>query len=391
VRDGCTGKKNSAQPLSEHDLSRWKLVEDFRARLMEASARVPMPRSEEDPRRRLLSADYFSLLLFGLFNPVVRTMRGLCEATKLERVEREISSAYVSLGSFSEAQAVFAPEVLEEVLKELGTEAARRGQTLSGIKPAQWQALIIDSTLFRALPRMAWALWRHQGVKQCAVRLHVKYDLVANAAVEARISSGAECERRAWRGLMRKGELYVGDRYYGEDYALLRQAKEAGCAFVVRLRQQSQVEVVEELALSVEDRAARVGRVARVLLGKEAKAGPFLLVEVATDKGPLLLLSSLEEEQLPAHGVALLYQQRWMVELFFRWIKCLLGCRHWLAESERGVAMQVYCALIAALLLALYSGKRPGRRAMELIQFYLLGYATLEEVSRQLGLDQKNS
>jgi hypothetical protein len=85
------------------------------------------------------------------------------------------------LGSFSEAQAVFAPEVLEEVLKELGAEVARRGQTLSGIKPTQWQALIIDSTLFRALPRMAWALWRQQGVTQSAVRLHVKYDLTVEA------------------------------------------------------------------------------------------------------------------------------------------------------------------------------------------------------------------
>jgi hypothetical protein len=384
-------EKASAEPLSECDLSRWKLVEDFRTRLTEASERVPRARSEDDPRRRLLSADYFSLLLFGLFNPVVRTMRGLCEATKLGRVQREISRAYVSLGSFSEAQAVFAPEVLEEVLKELGAEVARRGQTLSGLKPAQWQALIIDSSLFRALPRMAWALWRHQGVTQRAVRLHVKYDLAVGAPVEARVSAGAECERRAWRGLMKKGELYVGDRYYGEDYALLMQAKEAGCAFVVRLRQQSYVHVIEELALSKEDQAARVVRAARVMLGREAKAGPFVLVEVATDKEALLLLSSLGIEQLPAHGVALLYRQRWLVELFFRWIKCLLGCRHWLAESERGVAMQVYCALIAALLLALYSGKRPGRRAMELIQFYLLGYATLEEVSRQLGLNQKNS
>jgi len=383
-------EKDSAEPLSERDLSRWKLIEDFRARLAEAVERVAMPHSESDPRRKLLSADYFSLLLFGLFNPVVRTMRGLCEATKLGRVQRQISSAYVSLGSFSEAQAVFAPEVLEEVIKELGAEAARRGHTLSGIKPAQWQALIVDSSLFRALPRMAWALWRHQGVTQRAVRLQVKYDLAANAPVEARVSPGRECERRAWRGLMKKGELYVGDRYYGEDYALLMQAKEAGCAFVVRLRQQSSVQVIEELALLPEDHQARVVRAARVMLG-EAKAGPFVLVEVAGDKEPLLLLSSLESEQLPAQGVALLYRQRWMVELFFRWIKCLLGCRHWLAESERGVAMQVYCALIAALLLALYGGKRPGRRAMELIQFYLLGYATLEEVSRQLGLSQNNS
>jgi hypothetical protein len=146
-----------------------------------------------------------------------------------------------------------------------------------------------------------------------------------------------------------------------------------------------------ELALSKEDHQAGGVRAARVMMGREAKAGPFVLVEVAGDKEPLVLLSSLESEDLPAHGVALLYRQRWMVELFFRWIKCLLGCRHWLAESEHGVAMQVYCALIAALLLALYSGKRPGRRAMELIQFYLLGYATLEEVSRQLGLNQKTS
>ena len=120
-------KEVAVEALSEGDLSRWKLVEDFRRRLVEASARVVMPRSEEDPRRKLLSADYFSLLLFGLFNPVVRTMRGLCEASKLGRVQREISNAYVSLGSFSEAQAVFAPEVLEEVLKELGARSGAAG------------------------------------------------------------------------------------------------------------------------------------------------------------------------------------------------------------------------------------------------------------------------
>jgi len=391
VRGPCAAKKGAAEPLNERDLSSWKLIEEFRARLAKAAETVPEARTEKDPRRQLLSGDYFSLLLFGLFNPVVRTMRGLCEATKLSRVQREISSAYVSLGSFSEAQALFAPEVLEGVIKELGAEVARGGQNLSGLKPAQWQALIVDSSLFRALPRMAWALWRHQNVTQRAVRLHVKYDLASNAAVEARVSPGKECERRAWRKLMQRGELYVGDRYYGEDYGLLQEAKERGCAFVVRLRQQSHLQVLEEMALSAEDRAARVVRAARVLLGREQEVGPFLLVEVAADKGPLLLLSSLAIEQLAAHGVALLYQQRWMVELFFRWIKCLLGCRHWLAESAQGVALQVYCALIAALLLALYSGKRPGRRAMELIQFYLLGYATLEEVSRQLGLEQKNS
>lgn len=53
--------------------------------------------------------------------------------------------------------------------------------------------------------------------------------------------------------------------------------------------------------------------------------------------------------------------------------------------------MQVYCALIAALLLLRATGRRPGKRAMEMIRFYLLGYATLDELSAQLGLAKKTA
>ena len=68
---------------------------------------------------------------------------------------------------------------------------------------------------------------------------------------------------------------------------------------------------------------------------------------------------------MPAELVGALYHQRWRIELFFRWIKCILGCRHWLAESPRGVAIEIYLALIAALLLQLYSGRRPNRRMLQ--------------------------
>ena len=44
------------------------------------------------------------------------------------------------------------------------------------------------------------------------------------------------------------------------------------------------------------------------------------------------------------------------------------------------MTLQLYLALIAALLLQLYTGQRPTRRMMELIQFYLSGLATLDEL-----------
>src|SRR5439155_10545217 len=90
--------------LTEKDLSRWKLIGDFQARLEAAGGDEPRG-TFADARRRLSCGDYLSLLLFGLFNPVVDSMRGLCAATELRRVQEEVCSHPVSLGSFSEAQA----------------------------------------------------------------------------------------------------------------------------------------------------------------------------------------------------------------------------------------------------------------------------------------------
>ena len=68
------------------------------------------------------------------------------------------------------------------------------------------------------------------------------------------------------------------------------------------------------------------------------------------------------------------------IETFFKWIKCILGCRHLLAQSPQGVAIQIYCALIAAMLLMSFTGKRPNKRQMERIQWYLCGVASLSEL-----------
>ncbi|HYQ92619.1 MAG TPA: transposase, partial [Candidatus Competibacteraceae bacterium] len=58
---------------------------------------------------------------------------------------------------------------------------------------------------------------------------------------------------------------------------------------------------------------------------------------------------------LAAHLIAIAYRYRWSVELFFRWFKCILGCRHWLSRSHNGVKIQVYRAIIASLLIVLWT------------------------------------
>jgi Holliday junction resolvase-like predicted endonuclease len=372
-------KHTSQIKLTERDFSRWRLIEDFQARLAQAAQTAPLLPTWSDPARRLKHTDYLSLFLLGLLNPVVRTLRGLCAASHLDRVQKEVCSRPVSLGSFSEAQAVLDPALLAEVFMQLSKDLPRP-QAAAGPAGRRW--LIQDGSLFEALPPMYWALWRRQGKAQSQVRLHLSLDLSSDSPARAAITPGKSCERAAWRTLWQRGDGYVGDRYYGEDYQLFGELDQAGVAFVVRLREEAVINVEEELPLSDADRQAKVIRAAWVWLGCKARYRSIRLrvVWVQTDKEVLRLVTNLSPAELSAGAVALLYKQRWQIELFFRWVKCILGCRHWLAESPQGVAIQIYLALIAALLLQLYTGQAPNRRMMELIQFYLLGVASLEEL-----------
>ena len=83
-------KPSQKSELTEKDLSRWRLVEDFQRRLAQAARTHPLGPTWSDPQRLLDASSYLSLFLMGLLNPVVRTMRGLCAASKLQRVKQEV-------------------------------------------------------------------------------------------------------------------------------------------------------------------------------------------------------------------------------------------------------------------------------------------------------------
>jgi hypothetical protein len=381
----------SVQPdLNESDIKRWKLIADFQGRLEKQIPHAKLHPTWSDPERQLHLADYLSLFLLGLFNPVVKTMRAVCAASHLPRVQEEVCQRPVSLGSFSEAQSLVEPELLQAIFSGLSQEVLSRQNPPAPRRFSDRSWLIQDGSLFEALPRMHWALWRKQGKGQSQVRLHLSLDLNSDAPARAAVTSGKTCERKAWKQLLKKGDAYVGDRYYGEDYQLFGQLDEMEVAFVVRLRDEAVINIEEELPLSAADKEAKVIRSAWVKLGcnKKYESKRLRVVWVQTDKELLKLLTNLGPEKLSAGEVALLYKERWRIELFFRWIKCILGCRHWLAESPQGAALEIYLALIAALLLQLYTGERPNRRIMELLQFYAMGVASLEDVMAGVEREQ---
>jgi len=375
-----------ASELKQSDLRNWQLLAQFRRRLEPHLAAVPQKSTEEDPRRQLLAEDYFCLLLFGLFNPALKSMRALCHASARFEKMRQVCSRPVAAASFSEAQHVFEPEVLAGVLRGLAQEASGRMEFGEWRVRQAVQALtVVDATVLRALNRMAWAPASGHG---CAIKLHLHFSVFDQIPEDWTITPGKVCERKTWKGKAQPGVFYVADRLYGDDQGFIKKLQEQGSHFVMRLPANvRRVALGTPRVLSAPDLAAGVLSDRLEQLGVRENGPVVRVVEIHTAGKVLILISNRQD--LPAEIIGLIYHYRWQIELFFKWFKMILGHRHWLAESPRGVALQLYSALIATLLLILLTGQRPTKRQMEAIYLYFVGFATEEELLRELSL-QKN-
>jgi hypothetical protein len=383
--------EKKSKELNVEELQSWKLLGEFRSLLADAPpSAASQPSTKGGPARLLQEDDYLCAFLFAQFNPVISSMRGLCACSKFQKVQDEVCRRSMSLGSFSEAQSVFGFERLEGIFQKLASENIRQSRPGSEVPTHLLKALrLVDSSVFRAVPRMAWAHWRQQHKAQSAVRLHLSFALLDEKTANASITSAKVCERKALELMIKPGEFYVGDRYYGRDYQFLNRLSEAGCSYLIRLREDSVMEVVEELPLVPADVKAGVVSDRIVRLGSRTKRHPGLVRIIRIEKPeldePLILVTNqLSPTDLGAALLAGIYKQRWEIELFFRWLKCVFGRRkqwHWFAESENGVGIQLYSAMIAALLLSRRLGKLPGKRLYEALQFHQAGWVSEAELA----------
>jgi DDE family transposase len=338
--------------------------------------------------RELFFDHYVGLLLLYFFNPIVTSLRGLQQASGLAKVGKWLGVRRVSLGSLSEATGVFSAAPLREIVQELAGRAVplehgHAAEALRGLTA-------VDGSVLPALPKMVWALWTDPAHR--AAKLHLQFDVLKGVPCDATVTPGASSEPEQLRAMLQPGRLYVIDRGYA-GFQLFRDILDARSSFVGRVKDNTTFTVAEERPLPPEARAGGVVRdVVVAKLGtahhKDYLRQPVRLVIVRRTKpdgGVEELWLITDRLDLPAELIALAYRYRWTVELFFRWFKCVLDCRHLLATDANGVAIQVYVALIASLLIVLWTGQKPTRRTWEMIQFYLIGWASLEELEEHLA------
>jgi hypothetical protein len=348
-------------------------------------------RDEGNPNRDLHFDHYVTLLLFYFFNPVLTSLRGLQAATNFPKVRRKLNIPRVSLGSLSAAQHVFDHEELGAVLAELLKQLPADKGDLR-LRELKKVVTVADGTLFKALPRVVWALWLNNGKR--AAKAHVQFEVLRGAPSRLDVTAANGSEKTVFQKALEPGRLYVLDSGYAK-FALFQSVIDAESNLVCRLPESWTYEVLEEQPLTDADRKARVVRDVVVKLGT-SRRGKVLkqnlrVVEIEKVEEPSnrmrrerpvreTIVLVTDRLDLPAELIALLYSARWKIEIFFRWLKCTLGCKNLLAESQNGLALQLYSALISCLLISLWLGKKPTKRTFEAICFYLQGMADVEDV-----------
>lgn len=357
--------------------------------------------------RTLHYDQYCMLVLLWLFNPIVNSLRGLQQASELEKVRKRLGSPRISLGSFSEAASVFDPDRLKGIIAELGGQLQPLGRD-PRLRDVPGTLTAVDGSLLSALAKMMQAscLKRETGSGLIKWRLHTHFEV--DRYVPTRIDvtpdgGGEHDERSVLERTILPDHTYVLDRGYAK-FALFNKIVAARSSYVCRLRDNSAYEVIEDRPLTDADRAAGVLS-DQIVRFKKSKGGsqpdhPIRLICVSTSPhtsrgkyrggstgpgsdGVLRIATNLLSP--PAEIIGLIYLNRWTIEIFFRFFKQILGCRQLLSHSQAGIEIQAYCAIIACMLISLWTGRKPTKRTYEMVCYYFCGMASEDELMAHLA------
>lgn len=381
--------------------------------------------------RQLTFSQYAALILIGLFNPTLQSARSLIAASGLKQVRKLTGGNKVSLGSFSEAASVFDPQLLNNIVKDLRSRWHQQrilsDKQLGRVPDQLVERLIaVDGSVLTALPQVVGRL---AGKSKGQWRFHAQVHVLDGTVVASTLTEEPSAKGRSEREVLAEtiaanlidvpasgeGHLFLMDRGY-RSADLFNKIHAAGHDYVCRLNRtdgkplsakKSSAEKIELPPLPKD--ATAMGIVADELITLGGKCGAskigsdhtirrITLVPPAdrassarqgrvrtdqTGRDELVLATTLLD--LSAEEIVRLYEYRWQVELFFRFLKQVLKCDKLLSAKTAGVQIQLYCAIIASLLLALATGGSLTRRQFEMVCLYFSGWADQEELLESLN------
>jgi len=368
--------------------------------------------------RRLFLDDVFVAYLLAFFNPTIRSLRTIEDLSQTQQAQKHLSVDKICKSTLSDFNQFVDPQRLAPIIESLRSQLSRKQ---AGPSPVEHdlnellkQTVAVDGTFLHAVAEVAWAVANsnNHGATRHRARLDAQINVSTWLPEAIVVPEPGESEADSAIKNILADRIYLYDRGYSS-FALLRAHYEPTPAttnqpreeetlgvkshFVVRYKKEGgnsptlsgigEAKAVDR-PLTEADRAAgvisdRVGYFASDSARREGIA-QILLREVIIpyeengEQKTLRLMTNLLD--VSAQTIALLYQYRWQVELFFRWFKSIGHFGHLISHSSEGVLTHLYVTIIAVLLMYLHTGYRPSKYMFALLSQVAAGAATLEEI-----------
>jgi hypothetical protein len=208
-----------------------------------------------------------------------------------------------------------------------------------------------STTIDLCLTLFPWAKFRKH---KAAVKMHTLLDLHGNIPTFIRISDGKLHDVNVLDEItLEAGAFYVFDRGY-LDFARLYRFTLSAAFFVTRTKENV---VLQRRYSHPVDKSTGVRSDQTVVLATigSAKAYPDALrrvsyVDAETNNRLEFLTNNFV---LPALTIAQIYQCRWQIELFFKWIKQHLRIKAFFGTSQNAVKTQIWIAVSVYVLVAI--------------------------------------
>ena len=223
------------------------------------------------------------------------------------------------------------------------------------------------------------------GKKKGGLKVHMLTDVHADTAVFAKISEAKMHDKKFLQHLNpSKGSMLVFDKAYNH-YRQFADWTEEGVYFVCRLKDNAKAEVQEVLFEKLlEKDEYDVCRIEHIHLNykkeKQKKTLCLRLVFYRDEQGRKYKFIT-NNWDITAEEVALIYKYRWTIETAFKKIKQNFQLHFFYSDTENGIKTQIWCTLIAHLLLnvirVLSKSKKAFSTVAALIRIHLISHLDL--------------
>jgi len=210
-----------------------------------------------------------------------------------------------------------------------------------------------DSTTIDLCLNLFW--WASFRKTKGGIKVHTLYDVVTQIPTFLHITEAKVHDMNAMDEIpYEPNAYYIFDRGYF-DLARLFTINLIGSNFIIRERGQLQYEIIEGEDLLEGSDNILYDQTIRLTGLQTRKKYPVLLRRVGyysvEHKRTFTYLTN--NFGISAGYIALLYKNRWQVELFFKWIKQHLHVKSFWGVTENAVRIQIYSAIIAYCLVAI--------------------------------------